>query len=315
MRSPAVSVIIPTYHREHLLPRAIDSVLSQTFEDFEVLVIDDGPSAATAAVVADYEKRDRRVRYCAQPVNSGLSAARNRGLRESTGRYVTFLDDDDEWMHDKLKRQIDIFSYHNDDIGMVYGGITEVVDINNRVCDSYQRTPIHRGYIYENVLESNVIYGGGSTVMLRGQVVDLIGYFDENLNHAEDWEYWIRVSKSFKVDFVPEPIARYYLSDPNRMSANLARALESRSQIYDKYESDLRKAKKAHLFMLQTARRHLESQSPDRIAIIKLALRAASIEPFQTAPYRMIVRALSPRAFLRLLTVARRVRGEIAMRQ
>ena len=138
---PRVSVVMPTYHREDLLKRAIDSVLVQDFRDFELLVIDDGPSEKTAALLAGIG--DGRVHYLPQPRNMGVAAARNRGMREARGEYIAFLDDDDEWLPGKLSAQVRCFDAAPPQTGIIHSWV-EVFEDDHEV---RVRKPKHRGQV------------------------------------------------------------------------------------------------------------------------------------------------------------------------
>ena len=190
MMSPIVSIVIPTYNREHLLSRALDSVLAQTLGDFEVLVVDDGSTDETAVLMAEYEARDERIRYFIQPQNAGVSAARNRGLREARGEFIAFLDSDDEWMPEKLERQTELLQVLPERFGLVYTGVESVFSNGSRV-----DLPKYRGHIYHEMLRKNVVHGGGSNVMLRRSAVERAGFFDEGIPAIEDYDYWIRVTQ------------------------------------------------------------------------------------------------------------------------
>jgi len=114
-----ISIIIPTYNRCAYLFRAIESVLSQTYQDFELLIIDDGSTDETEKHVTDLIKENKKIKYIKTP-NRGVSAARNLGIHISTGELISFLDSDDEWLPDKLKIQID-FLQNNQDLNLVHG--------------------------------------------------------------------------------------------------------------------------------------------------------------------------------------------------
>src|SRR5690625_3525723 len=162
--APTVTVVIPTYNRAHVVHRAIDSVLGQTFADFELIVVDDGSTDGTEAVLSTYT--DPRIRYLVQLVNRGVSAARNRGIKEARGEFVAFLDSDDEWFPEKLERQVNRFKRAPDNVGLVYCGVETV----GRPSGPWIYEPAHRGDIYNKLLERNVIHTG-SGAMIRRSVV------------------------------------------------------------------------------------------------------------------------------------------------
>ncbi|MFH1117065.1 MAG: glycosyltransferase [Pseudomonadota bacterium] len=194
---PAASVIIPTYNRAHVLGRAIGSVLAQSYRDFELIVVDDGSTDDTAALPAC---RDERVTLVRQD-NRGVSAARNTGIRHSRGRLTAFLDSDDEWLPDKLARQVGRpeseqpdFICHTDEIWLRDG-------------KTVPQKRIHRkqgGRFFERSLQRCLI--SPSSVMLSRSLLDRIGWFDEDLPAAEDYDLWLRITAFHEVDFVAEPL-------------------------------------------------------------------------------------------------------------
>ena len=117
---PTGSVIIPTYNRARMVDRAIQSVLSQTYQDFEIIVVDDASTDNTQEVVKECMFRDKRVRYIKHEKNKGGSAARNTGIKNEHGEYVGFLDSDDEWLPTKLEKQIELFRKRCNSVGAVY---------------------------------------------------------------------------------------------------------------------------------------------------------------------------------------------------
>lgn len=303
--APAVSVVIPTYNRADLLGRALDSVLGQTFADYEVLVIDDGSTDGTAAAAARYAERDRRVQYLRQPENRGVSAARNRGLCEARGEFVAFLDSDDEWMPDKLERQLAVMAAASDRVGLVYTGVESVFGDGSRRVDRASR----RGDVYAEMLAGNVLHGGGSNVLLRRAAAERTGFFDEGIPAAEDYDYWLRVTRHFEVDLVADPLVRYH--DPRgveRRSLDAARNLAARAWLYRTHGAEMRRAGRAHLYLIDSARRH--RRVGDRAGARRAALRAVLAQPGAAGPYRELVRAVMPRRFYDALAGARaRVRS------
>jgi O-antigen biosynthesis protein len=288
---PAVSIIVPTYNRAALLPRALDSVFGQTFADFEVIVVDDGSTDDTAAVVARYG--DPRLRLIRQPVNAGVAAARNRGLREVRADLVAFLDSDDEWVADKLAQQVDVFRKAPDEVGLVYTGVECVLPDGRRRTD----LPEARGDVYRRMLARNVVHGGGSNVMMRRSVVATVGFFDETLRAIEDYEYWLRIARFFKVDCVDAPLIRYYdPQTPERRSQALRANLEAREWFFRKHAPEMRRARVAHLFILKSMRRALGAQRPDVGIARRLALRAVREAPTSRAALSGLLQAFRSHA-------------------
>lgn len=286
---PAVSVVIPAFNRAHLLPRTLGSVLAQTFADFEVLVVDDGSTDGTAAVAAS--SGDPRVRPVRQPRNAGVAAARNRGIRESRGGLIAFLDSDDEWMPEKLGAQVALFRRHSPRLGLTFTGVETVHEDGST---SVQR-PRDRGDVYRTLLWNNAIHGGGSNVMIRRDVVATVGFFHEDLPAIEDYDYWIRVARFFAVDFVEAPLIRYHDRQASgRRSLAATANLDARWRLYRTHRAEMRRHRVAHLFLLNTARWALGLPHPDYRAIRYLAARAVVEKPVSRMALAMLAQSLVP---------------------
>lgn len=194
---PLVSVIIPTYNRARLAERAIGSVRRQTFRDFELIVVDDGSDDETAETLARFGSE---IRVIAQE-NRGVSAARNSGLGAAHGELLAFLDSDDEWLPDKLERQTNRFRSRRQLF------ICHTEEIWYRNGKELRQKDIHRkqgGCFFERALERCLI--SPSSVMMSRGLLDDVGWFDENLPAAEDYDLWLRVTAFHEVDFIPEPL-------------------------------------------------------------------------------------------------------------
>jgi len=195
--APTASVIIPTFNRAAFLREAIDSVLSQTEKDFELIIVDDGSTDATREMVATHENR---MRYFYQP-NAGASAARNLGIRHAAGKFITFLDSDDLWLPKKLARQIAWMSTHPE-IMLCY---TDEIWIRRGVRVNQKK--IHAkagGWIYPLCLPRCII--SPSSVLMRRELFEAVGVFDEQLPICEDYDLWLRVVSRFEVGFLAEPL-------------------------------------------------------------------------------------------------------------
>jgi glycosyltransferase involved in cell wall biosynthesis len=197
--NPKVSVIIPTYNYAHFLPEALNSVLDQTYKNFEVIIVDDGSTDNTKDVLKSF-LNDQRIRYIYQE-NSGLPATRNRGIKESKGQFVAFLDSDDVWLPAKLEKQILLFD-NDEEIVLVYCG-AEFIDVDGeRIPDpGYKPIP---GATYKDLLYVNWVIGSGSSVLIRKSVFGEAGFFDESLTGLDDIDMWIRILRNRKSDYVDE---------------------------------------------------------------------------------------------------------------
>ena len=213
---PVVSVIIPTYNCSPLLGGAIRSVLDQTVSDYEILVIDDGSTDETAAVV---ERYGERVRYLRQE-NRGVAAARNLGIRSAKGEFVAFLDADDLWKPDKLERQLPlllqqkdldvVFSRHENLGGAaaVYNKydcpeLTALLTTTALGASGYR---IEDRHLFQKILRYYLLLT--STVLIRKSCIDRMGGFDETLGIAEDTHLWLRLAKRGKIAFVDLPLVQ-----------------------------------------------------------------------------------------------------------
>lgn len=212
---PRVSVIIPTYNCAHYLGQAIESVLSQTYTDLEILVIDDGSRDNTADVAARYGSR---IRYLRQE-NRGLPAARNAAIQASGSALIALLDADDWWEPTKLEKQMAVLD-RQDQIGLVYTDLKVIYDDGAVIPSFLASRPLAKdGYVFEALIESAFILP--STVLLRRSCLDEVGLFDETMRSHEDIELWLRLCHRWKVAGVREPLVNRRQGAQN-MTANPA---------------------------------------------------------------------------------------------
>ena len=211
---PTVSVIIPTYNRADAVRRAVQSVLDQAFADHEIIVVDDGSTDGTGAAMAAF---GARVTYVRQE-NRGPAAARNLGIRRSQGRFIAFLDDDDEFLAGKLEAQV-AFMDASAEFGMTYTGV-ESVDESGMVVPDYYPTRLS-GWIYRDIVFGCSV--ATPTVMVRREVLADVGPFDEELRIGEDMDMWRRISRRYPIGLIRTPLSRVYIHtgtfDPGPMLA------------------------------------------------------------------------------------------------
>lgn len=258
---PQVSVIIPTFNRSKLVAQAIRSVLAQTYEDFEVIVVDDGSTDDTRDVVAAFQ--DPRVVYLWQE-NQQRCAARNNGIAHARGSYVAFLDSDDVWFPNKLERQMQAFERHPD-VGLVFSGMVRISGENTfpNPVEFLQPDVEKVANIHEDLLTMNRV--PMVTSIVRKGLLDQAGEFDRSLPHAEDWDMWIRISERADFCRINAPLAAYRVHAGMR-TGNPVSTLRGDLIIIERYlgdGSELSNRLRLRAEMLCYARRAFEAASCD----------------------------------------------------
>jgi glycosyltransferase involved in cell wall biosynthesis len=199
---PLVSALVPTYDRAAFVAGAVETVLSQTHPEVEVVVCDDGSTDETSEVLAAFADDDR-VRVVRHEQNRGVAAAFNSAAAAATGDFYCILGDDDRWHPEKVERQLARFADAPDDCGLVYTG--GVLASDRRVTREY--TPSQRGDIYPDILRRFDLHPH-SGHMLRREAFESVGGFDESLPRGVDWEFTIRLAREWTVEYVDDCLTR-----------------------------------------------------------------------------------------------------------
>ncbi len=243
-----ISVIIPTYNQGDFLPRAIKSVLEQTFQNFELIIVDDASTDNTEEVVKKFQEEDERIKYKRHQKNKGGNAARNTGLRNAKGEYIAFLDSDDEWLSRKLEKQLEVFEKPNNaNLALVYSGAYYIE--NGKM--AIKVLPKKRGHILKDLLVSNCIMAGGSSSLIRREVFNNCGYFDEckelREGGGQEYEMWIRIAQKYECDFVKEELIKYYIHERSiTKRSDLYRKKVRQRYIFNKYKNYYQKSPKLY---------------------------------------------------------------------
>lgn len=200
---PEVSIIMPLYNCESFISETIDSILGQTYKDFEIITIDDGSTDDTYKLVTT--KYGEWVK-CVQQKNSGLSCARNTGLSLARGRYIAFIDHDDKWLPNKLETQLSIFK-DKPDVGLVFSDAYIVDKYGRRINNFFKITRPYRGMVFKKLLKENFI--PILTVAVKRDIFNKIGFFSSRYKIAEDWDMFLRISQQYPVDYIDSRLAEY----------------------------------------------------------------------------------------------------------
>jgi len=294
--NPTVSVIIPTYNRTHLIGRAIQSVLEQSYQDFEIIVVDDGSTDNTEEAIKKFQEQDKRIKYIKHEKNRGGSAGRNTGIKAAKGKYIGLLDDDDEWLPEKLEKQVIKFQNSSEKVGVIYSGFCYVSEKSGKIVSKI--IPHLRGDVYINLLESCIL--GSPTPLIKKRCFQKAGFFDETLPSCQDWDMWIRLSKYYDFDFVPDILAKHHVHG-SQISADLNAKIVAREKLMEKYWIDLSKNPQSFSVILK------------RLGILyflagnqrkgrKYLLKSIKENPFQKGSYiHLLISLLSPRIHRNLL--------------
>ena len=236
---PLVSVIIPTYNRANLLLRAIKSVLSQTYKNLELIIVDDCSTDNTGEVVRKLQRKDKRIKYIKHRENRGGSAARNTGIKVAKGEYVAFQDSDDKWIQDKLEKQLAVLKKFPDEKTIIY---TAFIKIMNK--DAFylpgKKVKKKNGMIFNELIKNNFI--GLPTVLINKSCLDEVGSFDERFPRSQDWELFLRLAKKFPFEFIDEPLLLVFYQEKS-ISADFKSFIKSRKMILERHKHEIKNIK------------------------------------------------------------------------
>lgn len=223
---PIISVVIPVYNGEKTIQETIDSVLKQSFGDFELLVINDGSTDETLEIISNI--RDERLKVFSY-ANAGLAASRNRGTSLATGEYISFIDADDLWTPDKLELQLKALQEHPE--AAVAYSWTDCINESGNFIYIGSHLSVN-GNVYANLLLSNFL-DSGSNAFIRSSALKVVGGFDGSLNPCEDWDMWLRLATKYHFVAVPKVQVMYRIS-ANSMSANLVKMAKKNLEVIER---------------------------------------------------------------------------------
>lgn len=219
MKLPFVSVVIPAYNAANTLKETVQSVFEQTFQDFEIIIVDDGSKDDTLQTANSIAENDSRVRVISQK-NGGAASARNTGIRAAKGEYIALVDADDLWLPHKLERQIEVLENKNSDGNEVFAVQAGAFFVNNDLeVISVRPCVPSKDALLETLLFRNMP-SNMSTLVIKRSKFDEIGYFDTELEILEEWDMAIKVARYCNLVSIEEPLSLYRVFEGNR-SRNL----------------------------------------------------------------------------------------------
>jgi glycosyltransferase involved in cell wall biosynthesis len=277
-RDYLVSVIIPVYNRTDILPRAVRSVLNQTYDNLEAIVVDDGSTEDIKGVLDTFD--DDRIHYIRHEANRGVAAARNTGIRSAHGEYIAFLDSDDEWFEHKIERQLSDLIDRGDDYQISYHAADFYKDADSKIAG---RSAFDKeGEILQYALEQNCV-GIVTMVMKRDHVLSM-GGFNERFRGHEDWEFLIRLAEYYKFGYVDEILARIHIHKGSKLSREYDKYAHYRKLLYDCHRRQYEDNRKAHAYFLSELASFLMVPG-SRFEAQRLLLKSIILNPLRIDPY------------------------------
>lgn len=279
----AVSVILPTYNRSHLIGDAIQSVLDQSYTDFELIVIDDGSTDDTANLVQAFN--DNRIRYIYQP-NGGVANARNHGVRQAKHDLITFLDSDDVYLPHKLQKQVDYFQAHPNTVFLYSNYLFVDADLN-----LIETRRLHvQGHVFRKLLWRCEI--PTPTVMMKRCVFETAGGFDETLALREDVDLWWRIAARHPISCIDEPLVqvRWHpdntVRDPQRLEHAYFHALSKH------HLSELLRRRIYGHTWFKVGNWYLSASTPDRRQALRCLLKGLRLWPLDRTGGLLLARLI-----------------------
>ncbi|GAK55292.1 glycosyl transferase, family 2 [Candidatus Vecturithrix granuli] len=223
-----VSIIIPTFNRGNAIHNAIQSIIHQTYEDVEIIIVDDGSTDDTKTVVAAFSQKDQRIHYVQSTTNRGAQAARNMGIRAARGEWIAFLDSDDRWLPNSLQKRLEVALKAG--VNVVH---SECWVLRNHEEKEYFGIPPLEGNIYRELLQQpGPLF---PSLLIAKKALQQIGDLDEHLLAYQEWDTAIRLAKREAFCFVPLPTFIYDCRGKDRISANALRDARGYQQVVRKY--------------------------------------------------------------------------------
>lgn len=241
MSRPKVTILTVTWNRAHLLSRSIESVVGQTFKNWELIIADDGSDDDTPKVGRKWQKKDKRIKYIRSDRLARIAKISNLGLKNAKGEYIAILDDDDYWTTPhKLEKQVKFLDENNDYVGC--GGGYIILDQNGKEKSRLLKPGNHEA-IVENALLANPMVN--TTTMFRKSAAEAVGFYDETLPEFADWDFWLKLGLKGKLYNFPEHFAYYQMWDIGSSFSKQRGTAYSAIQIVPRYKGKYPQYRKA----------------------------------------------------------------------
>lgn len=305
---PLVSVIVPAYNAEKFIGEALDSALSQTYSNIEILVVDDGSQDRTSEVVKAFVQKDDRV-ILLQQANAGVAAARNLAIEKSRGEYIAPLDADDIWYPQKLEKQMQCFKEADESVGLVYAWSASI-DEEGKICwrSKIQLDQINyvEGYVFTALVYSNFI-SNASVPLIRRACLELGGYNcqlkAQNAQGCEDWDLSLRIAELYQFRVVPEFLIGYRQvigsmgSNCGTMERSYELVMAQVKQKHPEISDDIYRWAKSNFYNYLIGKSSVCSDSYNVLVYLSKLLRVDPATILRASLYRLFIMTIINLAF------------------
>lgn len=228
-----VSIVIPAYNRQKVIETAINSVLNQTYQNFEIIIADDGSTDNTKEIIEKIQMRDNRVKYLRHKTNRGAQAARNTGIHSANGKWIAFLDSDDQWLEYSLELRLNLAIEKN--VSVVHSDCY-VLTIENKSVQLFG-VPHFEGFIYSMLLKQpGPVF---PSLLVAKDALKKIGCLDENLRSYQEWDTSIRLAKHYNFAFCAKPTFIYDCRHEDSLSKDNLRGVQGYEQVVTKFKREI----------------------------------------------------------------------------
>jgi len=198
---PLVSVIIPAHNQQRYLSSCLESVVGQTYQQLEIIIIDDLSTDKTTKIIQNWQQKDHRIKAFRNIKNLGATGSRNQGIKHANGKYIAFLDSDDTWHRNKIKLQL--AKFNNSRTGLVYCSTRNIDKTGKEIGGD---KALWKGDVFLRLIRAMRIVGSNSSVIVRKSLLDRYGHFNPKLPYTGDWELWLRLSSHCQFDYCPQTL-------------------------------------------------------------------------------------------------------------
>ncbi len=303
--SKLVTIIMPVYNAGTYLRISLDSILSQSYQNFEIIAVDDGSTDNSCEILSSYGDRVTRI---SQP-NKGPSSARNTGIRKANGEYIAFLDADDLWMPTKLEMQVR-FLEENPDVEFVYTDFFIIDSAGTHIGNIHFEEILDQQELINTMLVRNVMNGANSSSLMKKICFDKAGYFDETMKGCEDRDMWMRIARNCTVRVIQEPLMQYRFH-PSNAHKNIPMMQQGQQRFLQKNAADaswLIKRKAQGYIYLDIAREYAAISRKSKAAIS--SLKSCLSYPFKIYrddnKYWILMKSLIPTSLIEIFHLLKR---------